>query len=348
MPVACFNVLNGGKHSGNNVSCQEIMIAFPNMSFHKQVKTAANLYSSLKRLIVKRHGAIYTGVGKEGGFMPPISSVEEGINMVLEAAKTLELRPGKLGNDIKEPGKISEGTDKCQGRPGDTNKCRPEGSNKCKGRSRDSSNRDPGKISENEFKIFLDFAANSFYKNGIYKMDGRSYRTEELCRYYLNLVKTYPMIMGIEDPFEENDLSGWRSLYREVGGSINIIADDLTVTNSKLIRKYAEEAVLQGEEPMFNVVLIKPTQIGTVTGVIEAVNAASKGNCCTMMSHRSSETEDTVLCSLAVGMEAKFIKCGAPCRERAFKYNELLRIEEELESEREQLIDEVFSDDNIL
>lgn len=185
-----------------------------------------------------------------------------------------------------------------------------------------------GKCDITNFKIAIDFAANTFYKNGNYhivnKTGSHTLSGGELGDFYASLIDQYPMIYSMEDPFAEDDLSAWSHFYELAGDRINIVADDLTVTNPRIIENLAPSR-------MFNTVLIKPNQIGSVSETLEAIRVARKHENKIMISHRSGETEDTFICDLAVGIGSEYIKSGAPCRgERIAKYNELLRIEDEI------------------
>jgi len=141
--------------------------------------------------------------------------------------------------------------------------------------------------------------------------------------YYSELVSAYPLV-SIEDPLDEDDWSGWAKLTAEVGEKIQIVGDDLFVTNIERLTKGIESKTA-------NALLVKVNQIGSLTETIDAVNLAHKNNYKSMMSHRSGETEDTTIADLAVALNCGQIKTGAPARsERVAKYNQLLRIEEEL------------------
>jgi enolase len=144
--------------------------------------------------------------------------------------------------------------------------------------------------------------------------------------YYSELVSAYPLV-SIEDPLDEDDWSGWAKLTAELGEKIQIVGDDLFVTNIERLTKGIESKTA-------NALLVKVNQIGSLTETIDAVNLAHKNNYKSMMSHRSGETEDTTIADLAVALNCGQIKTGAPARsERVAKYNQLLRIEEELGSD---------------
>ncbi|MDP2864259.1 MAG: phosphopyruvate hydratase [bacterium] len=181
-----------------------------------------------------------------------------------------------------------------------------------------------------EIKIILDVAASRFFKNGKYKMKIGVFARDGLLRYYEKLVKNYP-ILGLEDPFAEDDLEGWKILssmnlrfISPLSSKLLIIGDDLTVTNTNRIKTaYSKKAC--------NGIIIKINQIGTVTEALEAVKLAKSFGWKIIVSHRSGETKDDFIADLAVGIGAEFIKSGAPfTKERMAKYNRLLRIAEAL------------------
>jgi enolase len=169
----------------------------------------------------------------------------------------------------------------------------------------------------------LDVAATEFCKDGSYTFEGSAKSADEMTNYYTKLIGEYP-IVSIEDPLSEDDWSGWATLTASLGDKIQIVGDDLFVTNPlRIARGIAEGAA--------NAVLVKVNQIGSLTETFEAVDLAHRANFRCMMSHRSGETEDTTIADLAVAMGCGQIKTGAPARsERVAKYNQLLRIEEEL------------------
>lgn len=171
--------------------------------------------------------------------------------------------------------------------------------------------------------IALDAAASSFYEGGIYNIDGKQISSPQLIDYYEDLVNRYP-ICSLEDGLDENDWGGWKVLNERLGKRIQIVGDDLLVTNPDFIRKAITEKAA-------NSVLIKLNQIGSVTETIEAINTAHNAGWTAVVSHRSGETCDTFIADLAVAMNTGQIKTGSISRsERIAKYNQLLRIEEEL------------------
>ena len=173
--------------------------------------------------------------------------------------------------------------------------------------------------------IALDVAASELYdkETNTYKLDGKSFTSEELITFYEKLIDTYP-ILSIEDPFYENDFETLAKFTSLVGSRIMIVGDDYFVTNEK----YLEKGI---EMHAGNAILLKANQIGTVSEMIKTIMLAKKNNYKTIISHRSGETEDTFIADLAVGLAIPFIKTGSMCRgERIAKYNRLMRIEEKL------------------
>src|SRR5262249_14067639 len=171
--------------------------------------------------------------------------------------------------------------------------------------------------------LALDVAATEFCTDGAYQFEGTPKSADELIEYYVKLVETYP-IVSIEDPLAEQDWAGWTALTARLGERIQIVGDDLFVTNpERIARGIAEKAA--------NALLVKVNQIGSLTETLDAVELAHRAGFRCMMSHRSGETEDTTIADLAVAVGTGQIKTGAPARsERVAKYNQLLRIEDEL------------------
>jgi len=177
----------------------------------------------------------------------------------------------------------------------------------------------PGK----EIALAMDVAATEFHDNGKYTFEGASKSSAEMIAYYTSLVDAYP-IVSIEDPLNEEDWAGWTDMTKSLGSRIQIVGDDLFVTNPERLAR----GIAGGTA---NALLVKVNQIGTLTETIDAVEMAHRANYRSMMSHRSGETEDTTIADLAVALNCGQIKTGAPARtERVAKYNQLLRIEEEL------------------
>ena len=177
-----------------------------------------------------------------------------------------------------------------------------------------------------DVNLAIDVAASEFYENGKYNLvgEGRSLSTDELIDYYEELVNKYPII-SIEDPVDENDWEGFRKITERLGDRIQLVGDDLFVTNKKCLQKGIDNHA-------GNAILLKVNQIGTITETLETIDLARKNNYKTIISHRSGETEDTTIAHLAVGLNLGQIKTGSMSRtDRICKYNELIRIEEELE-----------------
>ena len=179
----------------------------------------------------------------------------------------------------------------------------------------------PGK----DIYIALDVAASEFYSNSNkgYNFEGKLMSAEKMVSYYEKLAGKYP-ILSIEDGLSENDWAGWKILTQELGNKVQLVGDDIFVTNTKIIKKGIEEGIA-------NSVLIKLNQIGTLTETLDAIEMAKRAGYTAVVSHRSGETEDTTIADLTVACNTGFIKTGSLARsERVAKYNRLLRIEEEL------------------
>ncbi|MBN1682786.1 phosphopyruvate hydratase [Candidatus Bathyarchaeota archaeon] len=264
LPIPFFNIINGGKHAGNQIDFQEFMIApIGAKSFKEALLMGIETYQILKNKLQKEYGKNAINVGDEGGFAPPMKTPEEVLDTISSA--------------IQEAGY------------------------------------------DNTIKLALDVASSTFYKDNSYLISGKKYTTNQLIDYYKELVGKYPII-SIEDPLYEEDFDGFAALTKVL--SIQILGDDLFVTNSKRLQKGIDLGAA-------NALLWKVNQIGTVTEALDAANLAKKNGYQVMASHRSGETEDTWVADLAVGISCGQIKSGAPARgERTSKYNQLLRIEE--------------------
>lgn len=177
----------------------------------------------------------------------------------------------------------------------------------------------PGK----DVNLAIDVAASELYENGKYNIDGKGFTTEELIEYYDELINKYPII-SIEDPLDQNDWDGFADITKRVKDRVQIVGDDLFVTN----KKYLEKGIRLG---CCNAILIKVNQIGTITETLETIELAKENNCNIIISHRSGETEDTTIADLAVGLNVGQIKTGSLSRtDRICKYNQLFRIEDGL------------------
>lgn len=268
LPLLMVNILNGGKHSNNNISFQEFMIIPRRNSVSDNVRIASEVFHSLKTLLNKE--GYSTAVGDEGGFAPNLKSNEAALDFIVEAIKMANYVPGV------------------------------------------------------DVFLALDVAATSIYDKGNYLIDGNKYSSDELLNYYSMLLDKYP-IVSIEDPVYENDFELFAKVTRMFGDRVILVGDDLFVTNPIYLQKGIDMEA-------GNAILIKPNQIGTISEMIATIKLAKENNYKTIMSHRSGETEDTIIASLAVGLGTDFIKTGSMSRgERICKYNELMRIEEEID-----------------
>jgi enolase len=183
--------------------------------------------------------------------------------------------------------------------------------------------------------LAMDVAATEFYKDGSYHFEGANLSATEMINYYQGLLDSYPLL-SIEDPLSEDDWSGWADITKVMGASVQLVGDDLFVTNPTRLA----QGISQG---CANALLVKVNQIGTLTETLAAVDLAHKAGYRSMMSHRSGETEDTTIADLSVAALCGQIKTGAPARsERVAKYNQLLRIEEELGSKAQYAGREAF------
>ncbi|MDF9752453.1 phosphopyruvate hydratase [Arthrobacter sp. ES3-54] len=178
----------------------------------------------------------------------------------------------------------------------------------------------PGK----DIALALDVASSEFFKDGAYQFEGKALSAAEMSAYYAELVADYPLV-SIEDPLDENDWEGWKTLTDTIGDKVQLVGDDLFVTNPAILQRGIDTKTA-------NSLLVKVNQIGSLTETLDAVSLAQRAGYTTITSHRSGETEDTTIADISVATNAGQIKTGAPARsERVAKYNQLLRIEEELD-----------------
>ena len=286
MPIPMMNIINGGVHAATSgLDVQEFMIMPVGAScFREGLRWCAEVFHALASLLHEK--GLTTSVGDEGGFAPELSSDEEAIAMIIEAVERA------------------------------------------------------GYTMEKHFMIALDAAssewkctADCFHEDTMATSSGQmlyhlpktgvDYTTDELIKHWICLVKKYP-IASIEDPLDEEDWQGWQKLTMELGDKVQLVGDDLFVTNTNRLQR----GIAQG---CGNSILIKLNQIGTVSETLDAIRLAQEAGYTAIASHRSGETEDTTIADLAVAMNTGQIKTGAPSRsERVAKYNRLLRIEEEL------------------
>lgn len=278
LPVPMMNILNGGKHSDNNISIQEFMIMpIGEITFQERLKRGVEVYHTLKKVLKEKGFSV--GVGDEGGFAPDLDNEEQALDFILEAIKKAGYEPGK------------------------------------------------------DIVLALDIASTEMYdeaqkigKDGYYFWKTKQEKTKkEMVQYIVDLCEKYP-IVSVEDGLAEEDWESWKLLTDKLGNKIQLVGDDLFVTNPKRLRNGIEKHIA-------NSILIKPNQIGTLTETLDTIELAKKNGYKTVISHRSGETDDTTIADIAVAVNGGQIKTGAPCRmDRVAKYNRLLRIEAELEA----------------
>ena len=273
LPVPMMNILNGGKHSDNNINIQEFMIMpIGDITFAERLKRGVEVYHTLKSVLKKKGYSV--AVGDEGGFAPNLDDEEQAIQVILEAIKKAGYEAGK------------------------------------------------------DFVLALDIASTEMFeeadkigKDGYYFWKTKVLKSkEEMIDYIVDLCNKYP-IKSVEDGLAEEDWKSWEILTQKLGKDIQLVGDDLFVTNPKRLRRGIEKNIA-------NAILIKPNQIGTLTETLDTIKLAKENGYKTIISHRSGETEDTTIADIAVAINAMQIKTGAPCRtDRIAKYNRLLNIE---------------------
>ena len=276
LPVPMMNILNGGKHSDNNISIQEFMIMpVGDITFAERMRRGVEVYHTLKSVLKEKGFSV--GVGDEGGFAPNLENEEQAIEVILEAIKKAGYEPGK------------------------------------------------------DIMLALDIASTEMYdeakkigKTGYYFWKTDTFKTkEEMIDYVVGLCEKYP-IFSVEDGLAEEDWESWEVLTKKIGDKVQLVGDDLFVTNKTRLKRGIDKNVA-------NAILIKPNQIGSLTETLDTIQLAKKNNYRTIISHRSGETEDTTIADIAVGVNAGQIKTGAPCRtDRVAKYNRLMYIEQEI------------------
>ena len=274
LPVPMMNILNGGKHSDNNISIQEFMIMpIGDITFAERLRRGTEIYHTLKSVLKEKGFSV--GVGDEGGFAPNLENEEQALDVIIEAIKKAGYEPKK------------------------------------------------------DIVLALDIASTEMYdeakkigESGYYFWKTKHMKTkDEMVEYLVELCNKYP-IASIEDGLAEEDWDTWKVLTEKLGDKIQLVGDDLFVTNMQRLSRGIEKNVA-------NAILIKPNQIGTLTETLDTIELAKKHGYRTVISHRSGETEDTTIADIAVATNAGQIKTGAPCRtDRVAKYNRLLRIEE--------------------
>jgi enolase len=264
LPKACFNIINGGAHAGNDLDFQEFMIVPQLDRFSENLRLASEIYHQLKKDLVAKYGKPSANLGDEGGFAPPVQTPKEALDILSQAVGGLQLSV--------------------------------------------------------PVKFIIDVASSQFFNSGKYNTRMGSFDSASIANFYAQLISQYPQIIGLEDPFSEDDWGGWQG-FSFTG---MVVGDDLLVTNPARIKEAKEKKAC-------NAMILKINQIGTVSEALEAARLAKKYGWKIIVSHRSGETDDDFIADFAVGIGADYIKTGAPARgERVAKYNRLAKIEEEL------------------
>ncbi len=287
LPIPLLNVLNGGAHADNSVDIQEFMLVPLGFDhFHEALRAGVEIYHTLKE-ILKKEGKV-TAVGDEGGFAPDLKSNRDALDYLVRAIEKAGYAPGKqvgLALDVAASELVEGAHEKAAAKK---------------------------KKAPREVR----YALAGEGRNGLSSAD--------LVAIYREWLDAYPLV-SIEDGLAENDAEGWKHLTVELGSRVQLVGDDLFVTNPEILARGIADGIA-------NALLVKVNQIGTLTETLEAVEMAKTHAYANILSHRSGETEDTTIADLAVATRCGQIKTGAPCRsDRVAKYNRLLRIEEELE-----------------
>ncbi|AWX69321.1 phosphopyruvate hydratase [[Mycoplasma] anseris] len=293
LPVPMLNVINGGAHASNTIDFQEFMIMPIGAKTFKQALQMANfVFHTLAKLLKKAgHG---TQVGDEGGFAPNLKTHEEALEFLVEAIKEAGFVPATSGKKA-----IAICLDAA---------------------ASELYNPETKKYVFKKFKNAIEAKRPGFEKLSNMKYE---FTSDELIEYYGHLIKDYPII-SIEDSHNEDDWYGFIKMERKYGSKVQLVGDDLIVTNPK----YIELAI---QKHAINASLIKINQIGTITETIKAITMSQEANYVPVISHRSGETEDTFIADLAVAFNTGEIKTGSLSRtDRIAKYNRLLKIEQEL------------------
>ena len=270
LPVPMMNVINGGKHAEGALQFQECMIVpVGATSMHEAVRCGAEVFHSLGKILHDR--GMPTLVGDEGGYAPPLASIEDAMKILVEA---IERAGYKVRDDVA---------------------------------------------------IALDAASTEFYQDGKYYANDKNtgLSVDQMVDLYRDLCDRYP-IVSIEDGLAEDDWAGWKKLTDAIGAKVQLVGDDLFVTNTKRLERGIKEGI-------GNSILVKVNQIGSLTETLDAVEMAHKAGYTSVISHRSGETEDTTIADIAVATGAGQIKTGSLSRsDRVAKYNRLMAIEEQL------------------
>ncbi len=268
LPIPMMNVINGGRHAGIENDIQEHMIMpIKAKSFHDALRMCSETYHTLKTLLKGKFGHMAIQVGDEGGFVPPLNTVNDRLEFILRSLEELGY--------------------------------------------------------EKKFALAIDAAASEFYKDGKYNFLSKVYHFSGLIDFYIELCDNFSLI-SIEDGLAEDDWEGWSQLNSKIGKKVQIVGDDLLVTDINRVKKAIELKAC-------NALLIKVNQVGTVSETIDAFKLAKKSGWNNIVSQRSGCTEETFYADLVVGLGAGQFKYGGPARtDRNAKYNQLLRIEEDL------------------
>jgi enolase len=270
LPVPMMNVINGGKHAEGALQFQECMIVPVGApTLIDAVRYGAETFQALGKILHER--GLPTLVGDEGGYAPPLETLDAALDLLLAAIKRAGYTPGE------------------------------------------------------DIALALDAAATEFYREGSYHplLKGKALSAAAMVEFYDDLCSRYP-IVSIEDGLAEDDWSGWRLLTERIGKRVQLVGDDLFVTNTARLERGIDEGVA-------NAILVKVNQIGTLTETLDAVEMAHKAGYRSVISHRSGETGDTTIADIAVATGAGQIKTGSLSRsDRVEKYNRLMGIEEEL------------------
>jgi enolase len=286
IPVPTMNILNGGAHADSTVDFQEFMVYPIGLpTYREALRAGAEVFHALRGILKK--GKFSTGVGDEGGFAPNLQSNEQAVEFVLEA---IEKAGYKAGRDV------CIGLDVAASELWDDDALR-------------STPWDPPTTAQGRY---------------VFKKSGGSVKTSaEMVELYAAWLTKYP-IVSIEDGLAEGDWNGWHALTKELGSRVQLVGDDIFVTNPGIFKQGIERGIA-------NSILIKLNQIGTVSETLDAIAMAHRAGYTTVISHRSGETEDSTIADLAVATSAGQLKTGSASRtDRLVKYNQLLRIEEEL------------------
>lgn len=287
LPTPMLNIINGGAHADNCVDFQEMMIVpIGAKSITDAIRYSSEIYHHLK-LILKKHN-FSTLIGDEGGFAPNCDSIEATLQLLVDAIKDAGYVASTDGNNTKSIGiALDVAASELYVNNGD-------------------------KKGQYYFKKLSKFKNKEIYKS-----------QNEMLEFYEKLTTEFPII-SIEDPFGENDWEGFQKITKQIGHKVQIVGDDIFVTNIKYLKKGIEMHAA-------NSILIKVNQIGTLTETIEAINMANENGWTSVVSHRSGETEDVTIADLSVALNTGQIKTGSMARtDRVAKYNQLIRINEHL------------------